>query len=73
MPLGRLVYTSKMYRHFSRFLRFAFGPGCRYQPTCSRYAKEAVNKYGIFKGGLLGLKRVLKCNPFGGSGYDPML
>jgi len=62
-----------MYRYISRFLRFAFGPGCRYQPTCSRYAKEAVYKYGIIKGGFLGLIRVLRCNPFGGCGYDPVI
>ena len=62
-----------MYRFFSRFLRFTFGPGCRFQPTCSNYAKEAVNKYGIFKGSFLGIKRFLKCNPYGCSGYDPVI
>jgi len=62
-----------MYRFISRFLRFTFGPGCRFQPTCSRYAKEAVVKYGIFKGSLLGLKRILRCHPFGKSGYDPVI
>jgi len=62
-----------MTRYFSRILRLIFGPGCRFQPTCSNYAKEAVNKYGIFKGAYLGFKRVLRCNPFGGSGYDPVI
>lgn len=47
-------------------------PSCRYTPTCSRYMVEAVLKYGIFKGGWLGLKRILRCNPWGGSGYDPV-
>ncbi len=47
-------------------------PSCRYTPTCSRYMVEAVMKYGIFKGGWLGVKRILRCNPWGGSGYDPV-
>lgn len=46
---------------------------CRYTPTCSQYAIKALNKYGILKGGYLGFKRIIKCNPFGGSGYDPLL
>jgi len=45
---------------------------CRYQPTCSKYALEALNKYGIFKGGYLSAKRILSCHPWGGSGYDPV-
>ncbi|MCA9833251.1 MAG: membrane protein insertion efficiency factor YidD [Thermomicrobiales bacterium] len=47
-------------------------PACRYQPTCSEYAYEAVEKYGIFKGGRLAVWRILRCNPFGGSGWDPV-
>lgn len=47
-------------------------PTCRYVPTCSQYAQEAINKYGPFKGGWLALKRILRCHPFGGSGYDPV-
>ena len=45
---------------------------CRYTPTCSQYAKEAILKYGPFKGGWLALRRILRCHPFGGSGYDPV-
>lgn len=45
---------------------------CRYQPTCSKYALEALNKYGLFKGGWLAAKRILSCHPWGGSGYDPV-
>ena len=48
------------------------GRQCRYQPTCSNYGLEAIRKYGPFKGGWLTLKRVLSCNPWGGSGYDPV-
>ena len=45
---------------------------CRFYPTCSNYAKEAIMKYGLFKGWFLSIKRILRCNPFGGSGYDPV-
>ena len=45
---------------------------CRYTPTCSQYALEAIQKYGPLKGGFLALKRILSCNPFGGSGYHPL-
>ena len=47
-------------------------PSCRYTPTCSAYAIEAVKKHGILKGGWLALKRILICNPWGGTGYDPV-
>lgn len=47
-------------------------PACRYTPTCSQYAMEAIQKYGPLKGGWLAFKRILRCNPFGGSGYDPV-
>ena len=43
---------------------------CRYQPTCSHYAKQALIKHGIFKGGWLAIKRIISCNPWGGSGID---
>ncbi|MEF3080285.1 membrane protein insertion efficiency factor YidD [Winogradskyella poriferorum] len=45
---------------------------CRYQPTCSHYAKEAIEVHGIFKGGKLALKRIFSCHPWGGKGYDPV-
>lgn len=48
------------------------GRSCRYTPTCSNYGLEAIRKYGPFKGGWLTLKRILSCNPWGGSGYDPV-
>lgn len=48
-------------------------PGsCRYWPSCSNYAHEAVGRFGVIKGGWLGFKRVLRCHPWGGSGYDPV-
>ena len=48
------------------------GRSCRYTPTCSNYGIEAIRKYGPLKGSWLTLKRVLSCNPWGGSGYDPV-
>lgn len=48
------------------------GKSCRYTPTCSVYGLEAIHKHGPLKGGWLTLKRVLSCNPWGGSGYDPV-
>ncbi len=48
------------------------GRSCRYTPTCSVYSVEAIQKYGPFKGGWMALKRILSCNPWGGSGYDPV-
>lgn len=48
------------------------GKNCRYQPTCSHYTLEALKVHGIFKGSYLGIKRILSCHPWGGSGYDPI-
>lgn len=45
---------------------------CRYTPTCSHYAKEALLKYGLIKGGYLAAKRILSCHPWGGHGHDPV-
>jgi len=47
-------------------------PSCRFHPTCSEYVIEAIEKKGIFKGIIKGIWRILRCNPFGGSGHDPV-
>jgi putative membrane protein insertion efficiency factor len=48
-----------------------FGRQCRFRPTCSNYMIEAVQKYGAVRGAIKGVWRIARCNPFGGSGYDP--
>jgi putative membrane protein insertion efficiency factor len=59
-----------------KFYQYSISPllgvNCRYSPTCSTYSVEAIKKYGPLKGAWLGLKRILSCNPWGGSGYDPV-
>ena len=50
----------------------AIGPKCRYTPTCSNYALEALRKYGPIKGLLLAIKRISSCHPWGGHGHDPV-
>ncbi|HNQ61302.1 MAG TPA: membrane protein insertion efficiency factor YidD [Bacteroidia bacterium] len=49
-----------------------FRASCRFNPTCSQYGIEAIKKYGPLKGGLLTLKRLSRCHPWGGHGYDPV-
>jgi uncharacterized protein len=48
------------------------GPKCRYTPTCSHYAEQALKKHGVIKGMWLAIKRIGRCHPWGGSGYDPV-
>jgi hypothetical protein len=59
-------------RQYQRFLSPALPKACRYTPTCSVYAQEAIARYGAGKGSWLALRRLLRCNPFGGHGYDPV-
>lgn len=49
-----------------------FPASCRFQPTCSQYALEAIEKFGVFKGSWLAIKRILRCHPFHPGGYDPI-
>jgi putative membrane protein insertion efficiency factor len=48
------------------------GTNCRFQPTCSSYASEALIRFGLLRGGAMALKRIRRCHPWGGSGYDPV-
>ena len=57
---------------YRKFISPLKKPSCRFTPTCSQYALEAIMKRGIFIGSFLAVKRILKCNPFGPFGYDPV-
>jgi len=59
-------------RFYQRAISPLFPATCRFTPTCSAYGIEALQKYGVIKGGWLTLKRILSCHPFGRSGYDPV-
>ncbi len=59
-------------RFYRRYLSPLKSPCCRFVPTCSEYALEAIQKYGAAKGGFLAVKRILKCHPFHKGGYDPV-
>ena len=59
-------------RGYQILIRPLLTGSCRYLPTCSEYAAEAIVTYGALKGGWLGLKRVVRCHPFGGAGLDPV-
>ncbi|HEU0164368.1 MAG TPA: membrane protein insertion efficiency factor YidD [Thermomicrobiales bacterium] len=61
-----------MIRFYRRGISPNLPPSCRFQPTCSEYAYEAIEKYGIMKGGRLATWRILRCNPWGGKGWDPV-
>ena len=57
---------------YRRYVSPLMPPSCRFTPTCSQYALEAIRKHGPFKGLYLAVRRLLRCHPFGGSGYDPV-
>ena len=59
-------------RFYQRYISPMLPPACRFTPTCSQYAVEALQKYGPLKGLYLAVKRILRCHPWGGSGYDPV-
>ncbi len=65
-----LIFCIKIYRKYLSPLKIA--PCCKYYPTCSQYAIEALEKYGVVKGGVLSVYRILRCNPFSKGGYDPV-
>ena len=66
------IYLINFYKkHISPYLKH-LGIECKFYPTCSEYTRQAINKYGVLKGCFLGIKRILRCNPFSKGGYDPL-
>lgn len=66
------IYLIKFYQKWISPALKGIGINCKYYPTCSEYMKQAIEKYGIYKGIFLGIKRLLRCNPFSKGGYDPL-
>ena len=64
-----LLVLIKLYQNF---ISPILPSTCRYSPTCSEYSKQSLIKFGLIKGSILSIKRIIKCNPWGGSGYDPV-
>jgi putative membrane protein insertion efficiency factor len=64
-----LLIVIKFYR---KFISPLTGPSCIYEPTCSVYAMQAIEKYGALKGGIMAVKRILRCHPYHKGGYDPV-
>ena len=69
LPKRALLWLIRFYR---AAISPTHAPCCRFTPTCSQYGLEALRKYGLFKGGWLTFKRIMRCHPWGGSGYDPV-
>ncbi len=59
-------------RGYQLLLSPILGPRCRHLPTCSEYTAEAIARHGVFRGGWLAVRRIVRCNPWGSSGYDPV-
>lgn len=59
-------------RLYQLTLSALIGRACRYQPTCSHYTEDAIRRFGLWRGGWVGLARIVRCNPLGASGYDPV-
>ncbi len=66
------IFLIHFYKKYISNLFHILGFDCKYYPTCSEYTKQAIEKYGTIKGIWLGIKRILKCNPFSKGGYDPL-
>ena len=67
-----LLFLLKIYKKCISPMFKAVGVECKYCPTCSEYMRQAIEKYGAFKGTWLGIKRLVRCNPFARGGYDPL-
>ncbi|MBW4494041.1 MAG: membrane protein insertion efficiency factor YidD [Oscillatoria princeps RMCB-10] len=66
------VLLMGLIRGYRIFISPLFPPVCRFQPTCSQYALQAIERFGPWRGGWMGIKRILRCHPFHAGGYDPV-
>lgn len=73
---GLTWFIGKLFLILIRFYQYFISPltgaSCRFTPTCSQYGAEAISKHGPFKGGWLTIRRIARCNPWGGHGHDPV-
>ncbi|MDA8140119.1 MAG: membrane protein insertion efficiency factor YidD [Desulfobacteraceae bacterium] len=67
------IMTAKtVIRAYQLIISPLIGPACRFVPSCSHYAIEAIERYGVLKGGCMALRRLLRCHPWGSGGFDPV-
>lgn len=64
--------TLRVIRFYRRAVSPLLPPACRFTPSCSEYAETAIERHGVWRGGWLALRRLARCHPFGGQGYDPV-
>lgn len=74
MPLTRLPrrLAAALITAYQKLVSPLLGANCRYQPTCSTYALQAIERFGVLRGGWMGLRRLSRCHPFHAGGYDPV-
>lgn len=72
LDLGMKMLLIWLIQGYRLFISPLFPPTCRFQPTCSMYAIQAIERFGVFRGGWMAIMRILRCHPFHPGGYDPV-